>query len=176
MLTEYNVSQQAGQPYRRWFADDELDLIVWFSDQAQFLGFQLCYNKKRQEQVITWTPEQGFQHGVLDSGESSVWKNQTPLVKAIEPPPTLVVRDEFLNRSTNLPREIRNYVLDKFGLAVKPARPGNLRAWIARYRIDYTAKLLRAVRGEQVPNLKPKSIVLLLLLALVVIALMVILG
>ena len=54
MLAEVeHVRQRAGEPRRRWFASDDLDLIVWLDEADRFVGFQLCYDKGRSERALT---------------------------------------------------------------------------------------------------------------------------
>lgn len=70
MLKEIpNCRQVDGEPYRRWFTDLSLDLIVWYSDNRDIVGFQLCYGKLDKEHALTWKPDIGFSHGKVDTGE-----------------------------------------------------------------------------------------------------------
>lgn len=71
MLKEIpQVRQVAGEPQRRWFVDDEFDLIVWLDDAQRILGFQLSYNKNTPEQrALTWKPREGYTHDKVDDGE-----------------------------------------------------------------------------------------------------------
>ncbi|MFW5812247.1 MAG: hypothetical protein ACOCWS_04610, partial [Alkalispirochaetaceae bacterium] len=65
MLSEIKpVRQVPGEGFRRWFTDEEMDLIVWYDgeDQEQIEGFQLCYDKEVLERALTWRPEAGFTH------------------------------------------------------------------------------------------------------------------
>ena len=42
MLKEYtHVRQIQGESKRRWFSDRYFDLIVWFGEQDEIVGFQL---------------------------------------------------------------------------------------------------------------------------------------
>jgi hypothetical protein len=76
-----NVPQQDGAPgYRRWFADDELDLIVWYSTSGQIRGFQLCYDIKGDERAFTWREERGLTHTAIDAGEDSPLHNRSPIL------------------------------------------------------------------------------------------------
>ena len=55
MLAEIEDARQiAGEGTRRWFRDDNLDLIVWYDDSSEISGFQLCYDKYDRERAITW--------------------------------------------------------------------------------------------------------------------------
>ena len=54
MLTEIEKTRQIpGEGIRRWFRDDELDLIVWYGDDGSIEGFQLCYDKLQHERALT---------------------------------------------------------------------------------------------------------------------------
>jgi len=69
MLREITgVRQIEGEPHRRWFTDDLLDLIVWDAE-SDIVGFQLCYDKTHAERAVTWKAGSGFNHNAVDSGE-----------------------------------------------------------------------------------------------------------
>jgi hypothetical protein len=70
MLSEVIPARQApGEKFRRWFSDDYFDLIVWYEGDGSVYGFQLCYDKNRQERAVTWTRDAGPVHQRLDDGE-----------------------------------------------------------------------------------------------------------
>ena len=72
MLKEYKkVQQKKGEPRRRWFSDNYFDLIVWFDEKDEIIGFQLCYEISRNERALTWQKEEGYYHNRVISGESS---------------------------------------------------------------------------------------------------------
>ena len=62
--------QVPGEPRRRWFGSDQLDLIVWCNEAGAPIGFQLCYDLNQTERALTWKPASGFQHNNVDDGES----------------------------------------------------------------------------------------------------------
>lgn len=69
-LTEIaNPQQIEGEPKRRWFSSLDLDLIVWLNENAEPMRFQFCYDKSRAERALSWSPELGFTHHAVDSGE-----------------------------------------------------------------------------------------------------------
>jgi hypothetical protein len=81
MLRELPPKQQPeGEPIRRWFFSHEQDLVVWLDGDAQIRGFQLCYDKHKSEHAITWQREKGFEHSVVDDGESGGLDFQTPFL------------------------------------------------------------------------------------------------
>ncbi|AFG38231.1 hypothetical protein [Spirochaeta africana] len=85
MLQEFeNVRQIAGEGKRRWFRDQEFDLIVWFDpdDADSITGFQLCYDKQGTERAVTWRRNQGFQHHRIDDGEEPYAPKRSPILVA----------------------------------------------------------------------------------------------
>ena len=56
MLVEIeNVRQVPGEEHRRWFVDENTDLIVWYNSPGdRITGFQLCYDKKAVQRCLTW--------------------------------------------------------------------------------------------------------------------------
>jgi len=56
MLTEIkNVRQIPGEDTRRWYVDENTDLIVWYAPSGEGIsGFQLCYDKKSVQRCLTW--------------------------------------------------------------------------------------------------------------------------
>jgi len=66
---ENNLRQINGDPERRWFSDQFFDLIVWFDENDKIIGFQLCYDKQKDERSLTWKEESGYAHHRIDDGE-----------------------------------------------------------------------------------------------------------
>lgn len=66
---EKNIKQIPGESFRRWFHDKTLDLIVWYSQEKNIAGFQLCYQNESEERVLTWLTGKGFCHNRIDDGE-----------------------------------------------------------------------------------------------------------
>ncbi len=71
MLRElHDVRQITGDARRRVFSSDDLDLTVWFDDRDEILGFELCYDKEKNERALRWSREEGFLHQKVDDGEN----------------------------------------------------------------------------------------------------------
>src|SRR5438874_11368928 len=47
---------------RRWFSDDDFDLIVGLDSRDAIMWFELCYDRSRVERALTWTPTVGYHH------------------------------------------------------------------------------------------------------------------
>lgn len=67
-----NVMQVPGEPRRRWFDDEDFDLIVWFEPGEEIWGFQLCYDREKKPRALTWTRRYGYKHAGIDNGEH-IW-------------------------------------------------------------------------------------------------------
>ena len=113
MLTNRPIRPTAHDLDRRWMADEYFDLIVWYETGDRIHGFQLCYDKTGRERSLTWTRERGFLHMAVDSGESSPTANRTPTLVSDGAFPIEQVRREFTARSSLLPAEIRELVLEQ---------------------------------------------------------------
>ena len=105
------VRQIPDEPRRRWLRSSDLDLIVWCDDEGAPTGFQLCYDKRRSEHALTWTPELGFLHTAIDDGEDvGIRYKETPILVADGKVNANLLSDRFLAASTRLPREIADFV------------------------------------------------------------------
>lgn len=116
MLSEYEGAKQVrGEPFRRWFADDDMDLIVWYQDdRATPLGFQLCYEgDDGDRRAFTWTEDGGYSHLRIDEGERAGRPKMTPLLVLDGAFSGDIVAGEFSNRSGELAAPLTQLVLAK---------------------------------------------------------------
>lgn len=110
----YPVRQVDGEPERRWFYDDFFDLILWLDDGGKLLGFQLCYDKQREQHALTWHADSGYFHYRVDDGESRPGKFKASPV--LLPDGRFYKKDVailFLRASRYLERWITEMVYDK---------------------------------------------------------------
>jgi hypothetical protein len=112
MLKEMSSGRQA-QPWRRWFTDEEFDLIVWFSRQGTPDGFQLCYDRKGHERALTWTEDAGYSHDRIDDGEGNPTKNRSPILVSDGVFPAAEVLRRFEATSSGIESHIRQFVAQK---------------------------------------------------------------
>jgi hypothetical protein len=71
MLKEVrDVRQVPGDARRRVFFAEGLDLTVWFDRDGAVMGFELCYDKGKNERAVRWKSGQGFVHQKVDDGEN----------------------------------------------------------------------------------------------------------
>jgi hypothetical protein len=109
-----NVRQIPGESPRRWFSDDFFDLIVWYSPRSDIEGFQLCYQKGRDEKALTWFKDAGFSHNRIDNGEGRPGRHKmTPILT----PDGLFDKDHILGlfrkESTEIDFTIASFVSEK---------------------------------------------------------------
>ena len=111
MLREVaRVRQIDGEPRRRWFSGEGIDLIVWLDERAAAFGFQLCYPEGGHEMALTWEAGRGFEHATVDNGDNGLRYKGTPLLKPGAPLEIKHVRLLFEAVAANLPTEIRRLV------------------------------------------------------------------
>jgi hypothetical protein len=114
MLKELiNVSQIPGEPRRRWFADDFFDLIVWYDDKNEISGFQLCYNKEKDERALTWRRQTLYTHHRVDDGETKPNRKATPILVADGMFDYNVIADRFKQESKNVEQAVSEFVSEK---------------------------------------------------------------
>jgi len=113
MLKEHRTRQIPGEPRRRWFFDDAMDLIVWTGEDDAILGFQLCYQLQGEEYAVTWKSDSGYSHSKVDTGEDSAVKNQTPILIRNDLFPKERLIEQFRENSTRIDEGIRALVLGK---------------------------------------------------------------
>ncbi len=112
MVEIRNVTQTDGEPLRRWFADNDHDLIVWFDERDGICGFRFCYDKRRVEHAVTWLRAEGFSHDRVDHGRKNVQKEVPILVPADRPCPADIV-ERFRAASAQVDAGIVSFVCAK---------------------------------------------------------------
>jgi len=112
-----NVRQLPGECSRRWFEDDCIDLIVWLDESGRIAGFQLCYDKFRNEHALMWRCRSGFSHLRVDDGEqcSNRYKG-TPVLRPNGAVNSSRIRDMFRQRNAAMDRHIADFVTAKLDL------------------------------------------------------------
>lgn len=115
MLRELKVRHgDDGRP-RRWFADEEFDLVVWLDADQHPTGFQLSYDKGNDERALTVTPEGVVSHMRVDDGEDLPTRNRSPLLVADGAFDRHRVAGRFIAAAETVPEELRNFVLERLG-------------------------------------------------------------
>jgi hypothetical protein len=115
MLQESHHSKKSDGKKRRWFSDEDFDLIIWTGHDGTISGFQLCYDKQKSERALTWRQTSGFRHERVDSGETNPAKNQSPILVPDGLCPIDELTDLFLENSEEVDVDIRAFVETKLG-------------------------------------------------------------
>ena len=114
MLREIKpVKQHEDNLFRRWFEDEFFDLIVWYDQRQEIFGFQLCYQKSRNEHALTWLEDSGYAHHKIDTGEQSVWETKAPVLIADGVFPRQQIIESLLERSNAIDPTVVQYVVQK---------------------------------------------------------------
>jgi hypothetical protein len=109
-----DVRQVPNDYFRRWFYDDNFDLVAWYKPDGSLHGFQLSYDKTGREKALTWYCDRGLSHHRVDSGETSPLENRTPILIAEDGRFSMTrVRSGFEISGEGLPPELRTVVLQK---------------------------------------------------------------
>ncbi|HEX4048122.1 MAG TPA: hypothetical protein VH309_09830 [Elusimicrobiota bacterium] len=122
MLREFKkVSQPRETPgYRRWFSDEDMELIVWYSPAGAIRGFQLCYDRNGRERAFTWHVDAGMVHTAVDEGEDSPLRNDAPILVPDGVPRTDRVLADFKRRSRGLEPALVSLVTDRLEAFRRP--------------------------------------------------------
>ena len=113
MLREIgDVRQVPGEPRRRWFSDEEFDLIVWFDPEAQIIGFQLCYDKETEQKALTWLKHEGYRHSRIDDGDNPGKMKASPVLEANGHLDREGLGRRFLESKGDVPENIADFVYD----------------------------------------------------------------
>lgn len=113
MLKEYPTQQHRGEQKRRWFANPYFDLIVWQNSLSEITKFQLCYDKSGIERALTWTQGRGFDHNLIDEGEETPLKNQSPILLKDGQFHASEVLEIFIADSKLIEQQVRAFIIEK---------------------------------------------------------------
>jgi len=111
------VRQIRGEGFRRWFRNDNMELVVWYADDI--VGFQLCYDVSRSsERAMTWTFKSGYRHNRVDNG-GPAHSLMTPILVSDGHFDSLSIANQFLEAAVNLEKVLKDFIYNK----IKGYRP-----------------------------------------------------
>jgi len=115
MLQEVSqVRQIANENPRRWFSSSDMDLTVWIGRDGNINGFELCYDKGRDERAVRWFEDAGFLHERVDDGENRPGRFKgTPILLPDGAFPAQVIAERFRSASTHIDQTIAGFVYGK---------------------------------------------------------------
>ena len=77
------------------------------------LNFQLCYDRLKQERVISWDYDRGFAHHHIDDGEYSPHKNMSPVFSQEGRFAHNEAMPKFIESSSQIDKKIRSFIIKK---------------------------------------------------------------
>jgi len=123
MLREVRSTRQIpGEPFRRWYTDEDTDLIAWL-EKSRIVGFQLAVPGGTKPNVVTWHEGHGLSVSSLDDGEGRPGRPKgTPVLVAGNAIDSAGVLRHFGTVSAELPGELAELVEQKLG-ELRPCAP-----------------------------------------------------
>lgn len=84
MLREIaHTRQHPGEPLRRWFTSETMDLVIWLNADNSLAAFQLCHDKPQAEKALSWSANYGLSAMRVDDGSSLLPGHKaTPVLQA----------------------------------------------------------------------------------------------
>ncbi len=108
------VKQYHNEGFRRWFTDNNFDLIIWYDNNKIIKGFQLCYNKSVYERALTWSSANNtFVHNKIDDGEIPGEIKESPILVADGLFDKIKIAEEFKENSNKIDRKIAQFIYNK---------------------------------------------------------------
>ena len=77
------------------------------------MGFQLCYDKEREERALSWRRGEGFDHKRIDDGEVSGRMKMTPILVPDGTFDYTTIAARFRRESRKIDPEVREFVHKK---------------------------------------------------------------
>jgi len=115
MLKEIlDARQVPGDAARRVFFSENLDLTVWFDERDDILGFELCYDKGKNERAVRWSRDEGFLHQKVDDGENRPGRYKaTPILVPDGAFPVQKISRLFQENSRDIDQPIAKFIYNK---------------------------------------------------------------
>jgi hypothetical protein len=111
MLKEWpNVRQLPGEPRRRLFGDDYLQLCVWFDLRDRVTGFELSYDLAKQWRALRWELGKAAVHYRVDAGEGRAFRKASPVLIDDRSSVSRVLDHDFQRRAKTLPATLAELV------------------------------------------------------------------
>ena len=111
MIEVRDVRQNPNEQFRRWFSDDNFDLIVWYMPDEIVYGFELSYDRDDQEKVLRWFSDRGLSHYSVD--RAPYLNRAEMLVKMNGQSEMARVLSCFRTVDQSLPIELKTLVCEK---------------------------------------------------------------
>ncbi len=112
LIENRNVKQEQGSR-RRWFEAEGLELIVWYGSSDEVVGFQLCHDRPDGKHALTWRPAVGFAYDRVDTGDTTPFKNETPVLRPDGAAPWAELTALFRENGGQIEAPLRELILQR---------------------------------------------------------------
>ncbi len=115
MLYEIKRLRQSKRSHvKRWFTSRDMDLFIWFANDEP-VRFQLSYSKRNIEKAISWNFHLGFNHYLVDTGETELhhYKQSPLLIRLCDPGNLKIIARDFLAASENIDIDISDFIFSR---------------------------------------------------------------
>jgi len=112
MLREIkSVRQIPGEPPRRWFNGEEMDLIIWH-EAEEIISFQLCYDKSTNEKAISWKQGLGLKHEDVNNDDvrDGPYKG-SPVLTQNDTYDVEKIRCDFEKYAQAIPEDVKAFII-----------------------------------------------------------------
>lgn len=140
-----SVVQRTGEPARRWFTSESLDLLFWMDAAQAPEGFQLTWHDLGNSHAITARQGQLLSHERVDDGSrgGAGAARSATLHKALDDYDLALIQPRFAAASQQLPVLLRDYVMQQLGVPVAAAATPQPQ-WLAGLTVLVTRPLRQA--------------------------------
>ena len=115
-LSEFtHTGQHPGEPFRRWFMNSQMDLIVWFNSRDKPISFQFCCDKPDEEKSLMWSEQYGYHFLSVDDGDNPYGfaHKKSPMMVAGNKPDVEKIINQFNQVNGLLPEDVTRFVCNK---------------------------------------------------------------
>jgi hypothetical protein len=110
-----HVRQISGEPRRRWFVSEFLELMVWVNGANRPIKFQFCHRSGDSEYAFTWHEKKGWDYTAVDTGDSGgVGIKASAILRSRSAPDLVLLRSLFAAAAGDIPKNIQRFILNGF--------------------------------------------------------------
>jgi hypothetical protein len=114
MLREVShVNRSPKEGPRRCFADDRMQLLIWYEDDGKIHGFELTYESAKGPRVVRWLPDGGFLHARVEDEATHRFLDASAILISCDEPVSADLPERFRAASGEVPPAERDFVTAK---------------------------------------------------------------
>ncbi|MBN1378301.1 MAG: hypothetical protein JXA04_03615 [Gammaproteobacteria bacterium] len=113
MLEEVLINSKPEPDERRWFSSARADLYVWWNKSGDIDRFEYCHKIGPAEYSLRWHTHSGIEYALVDDGEATPLKNNTPIAVMSGEPDWDDVLAHFRREGQTIDAYLYRFVLHK---------------------------------------------------------------